>query len=71
MWAMATAMRLVGDKEDKGTGGKGNGNSDVNVAGKEENGGRLDCNGNKRAMAMMRVAGKHRQLRQKGQWQQQ
>jgi hypothetical protein len=27
-WAMATVMRLAGDKEGKGKGGKGDGNSD-------------------------------------------
>ncbi len=26
MWAMATVMRLAGDKEGKGNGGKGDGN---------------------------------------------
>ncbi len=39
MWAMASAMRLAGDKEDKCKGGKGNGDGDVRVAGKEKDGG--------------------------------
>jgi hypothetical protein len=39
MWVMATAMRLVGNKEDKGKGGKDNGDGNVMVAGKEEDGG--------------------------------
>jgi hypothetical protein len=48
MWAaMETAMRLAGDKEGKGRGGKGNGNGNVRVAGEEEDGGQVDCNGNK------------------------
>jgi hypothetical protein len=33
---MATAMRLVGDEEGMGGGGKGNGNGYVRVAGDEE-----------------------------------
>ncbi len=37
MWAMATAMRLAGDKENKGKGIKGDDN------GKEEDGGQVDC----------------------------
>jgi hypothetical protein len=36
MWAMTTAMRLVGDEEGMGGGGKGNGNGNVRVAGNEE-----------------------------------
>jgi hypothetical protein len=36
MWAMATAMRLVGEKKGKGKGGKGNGDGNVRVAIKEE-----------------------------------
>ncbi len=36
MWAMATGMRLIGNKEGKGKGGKGNGYDNVRVAGKEE-----------------------------------
>ncbi len=42
MWAMATAMRLAGNKEDKGKGSKGskgNGNGNVRVGGEEEDGG--------------------------------
>jgi hypothetical protein len=39
IWAMATAMRLAGNKEDEGKDGKGNGDGDVRVAGKEEDGG--------------------------------
>jgi hypothetical protein len=35
-WAMATAMRLTGDEEGKGKGGKGNGKGDTRVAGDEE-----------------------------------
>jgi hypothetical protein len=47
MWAMATAMRLVGNKEDRGKSSKGNGNGNVRVADKEEDGGQVDCNGDK------------------------
>jgi hypothetical protein len=47
MWAMAMVVRLAGDKDDKGKGGKGNLDGDVKVAGKEEDGGKVDCNGNK------------------------
>jgi hypothetical protein len=39
MWAMVMAMRLAGNDECKGKGNKGNGNGDVRVAGKEEEGG--------------------------------
>jgi hypothetical protein len=38
MWAMGMVMRLAGNKEDKSEGGKGNGNGDVRVVGKEEDG---------------------------------
>ncbi len=47
MWMMGTAMRLVGDKEDKVKGGKGNCDSNVSVRGKEEDGGQVGCDGNK------------------------
>jgi hypothetical protein len=36
MWAMAMAVRLAGDKEDKGKGGKGNGDGNVRVVGNKE-----------------------------------
>jgi hypothetical protein len=47
MWVIAMAMRLAGNKEDKGQDGKGNCNGNVRVAGKEEDGGQVDCNSNK------------------------
>ncbi len=47
MWAMAMVMRLAGNEEDKGKGGKGNGDGNVRVVGKEEDGGQVDYNGNK------------------------
>ncbi len=46
MWATVTAMRLAGDKEDKGKGSKGNGDNNVRVVGKEEDGRQVDCDGN-------------------------
>jgi hypothetical protein len=45
--ALAMAMRMAGDKEGKSKGGKGNGDNNVRVAGKEEDGGQVDCNGGK------------------------
>jgi hypothetical protein len=47
MWVMESGMRLAGNKEDKCKGSKGNGNSVVRVAGKEEDGGEVNCDGNK------------------------
>ncbi len=47
MWAMVMGMRLAGHKEDNGKGSKGNIDGNVREVGKEENGGQVDCNGNK------------------------
>jgi hypothetical protein len=44
---MVKAMRLAGGKEDTGEGCKGNGDSNVRAAGKEEDGGQVDCDGDK------------------------
>jgi hypothetical protein len=38
MWAMAMAMRLVGNEEDKGEGSKSNCKGDVRVAEEEQDG---------------------------------
>ncbi len=58
--AMATAMRVAGDKESKD--GKGNGNNDKGA-------GQVTAMSMKRAMAMvMRVAGKQQLQQQRGQW---
>jgi hypothetical protein len=45
MWEMVMAMRLAGDKQDKGEGGKGNDDGDVRAAGEEEDGGQVDRDG--------------------------
>ncbi len=56
-WAMATVMRLVGNKEGKGEGGKGNGDGD-RVAGNKKEIAMVA-----RAMAMVtRVGGEQWQL---------
>ncbi len=40
-------MRLAGNKEDKGEGHKGNGDGDMRMVGEEEDGGQVECDGNK------------------------
>jgi hypothetical protein len=58
--AMATAMRVVGDKEGKSS--KGNGDGD-------QGGKQATATATKRAMAMVtRVVGAHGQQQQRGQW---
>ncbi len=61
MWAMALALRLAGDKDDKGKGSKGNLDSDMRVADE------WPAMATKRAMGM---ATKVVSMRQQQQWQQ-
>ncbi len=52
MWTMAMEMRLAGNKEGKSKGGKGNGDGNMRVAGKEEG------KGSKAMTLATRTAGK-------------
>ncbi len=82
MWAMAMAMRLMGNKEGKGKGGKCKGNSNGRVTSKKEGkgskamalvtrmAGKWPARVTKRAMTMAtRVAGNQQQWQQRGQGQ--
>jgi hypothetical protein len=62
-WVMVTCTRLVGNKEEKGKGGKGN--DDSNEGGRQQRGQGQQGNSN----GYKQVSG--RQRRQRGRWRQQ